>query len=60
MAKQEEAQSNPVLLQTSDKRLGPPYFVDINNDVCGNFECSLLFIVNTDGTLTHATVFSCV
>lgn len=34
MAKQEEARSNPVLLQTSNKGLGPPYFVDINNDVC--------------------------
>ncbi|KAF9313189.1 Myblike DNAbinding domain-containing protein [Podila horticola] len=33
IAKQEKAQSNPVLLQNSDKGLGPPYFIDINNKV---------------------------
>ncbi|KAG0038914.1 Myblike DNAbinding domain-containing protein [Podila clonocystis] len=33
IAKQEKAQSNPVLLQNSDKGLGPPYFVDINNKI---------------------------
>ncbi|KAF9322757.1 Myblike DNAbinding domain-containing protein [Podila minutissima] len=33
IAKQEKAQSNPVLLHNSDKGVGPPYFVDINNEV---------------------------
>ncbi|KFH72577.1 hypothetical protein MVEG_02866 [Podila verticillata NRRL 6337] len=42
MAKQEEAQSNPVLLQTSDKGLGPPYFVDINNNVPPENEDALM------------------
>ncbi|KAG0087802.1 Myblike DNAbinding domain-containing protein [Podila epicladia] len=33
IAKQEKAQCNPVLLHNLDKGVGPPYFIDINNEV---------------------------